>query len=410
MLDIKFIRENPKLVEEKAKQKGYVVNVKKLLEVDQARRKLIEEVDKLRSERKKAADSRDEKEGQKIKKELRKKEDELEKAHEQFYFAIREIPNLPADDVPLGKDESENKIVREVGKPKKFDFQARDHLELGTSLDILDFERGSKVTGSGFYYLKGEAVKLELALVNYGIDFLSKKGFMSFVTPELTRARFYEGTGYLPRGPEAQTYTITNSNLGLIATAEVTLAGLHADETLNKKDLPRYYAGYSHCFRVEAGSYGKYSKGLYRVHQFTKVEMYVYCQPEYSQQMHQELLASEEEFWKSLEIPYRVVEMCTGDLGAQAAKKFDLEAWMPGRGDWGEITSTTNTTDYQARRLNIKYKKGKSTEYVHTLNGTLVATSRGLIAIMENYQQKDGSIAVPRVLQKYTGFAKIPST
>ena len=409
MLDIKFIRQNPKLVEEKAKQKGYDVDIDKLLKVDEDRRKLIEEVDKVRSERKKAAEARDEKKGQQLKKELKEKENLLEKAHEEFYLLIREIPNLAADDAPIGKDESENKVVKQVGQAKKFDFHPRDHLQLGTALDILDFENGAKVAGSGFYYLKNEGARLELALVNYGIDFLIKKGFAPVITPDLARAKFYEGTGYLPRGPEAQTYMIADSDLGLIATAEVTLAGLHTEETLSEKDLPRKYAGYSHCFRKESGSYGKYSKGLYRVHQFTKVEMYIYCQPDDSNKMHQELLETEKEFFSSLEIPYRVVEMCTGDLGSQASKKFDLEAWMPGRGDWGEITSTSNTTDYQARRLNIRYKKGNSTEYVHTLNGTLMATSRTLIAILENYQAKDGSILIPKALQKYTGFAKIPS-
>lgn len=416
MLDIRFIRENPELIQEKARQKGYEVDVKKLLAVDAARRKLIEEVDSLRADRKKAAEGRDEKAGLALKKELKEKENLLEKTQEEFYFLIREIPNLPADDVPVGKDESDNKIVKQVGEPKKFDFPPRDHLELGKALDILDFESGAKVAGAGFYYLKNEAVKLELALVNYGIDFLTKRGYIPYITPDLARRKFYEGTGYLPKGPEAQTYAIANSDLGLIATAEVTLAGMHSDETLSEKDLPRKYAGYSHCFRMEEGSYGKYSKGLYRVHQFTKIEMYIYCPPQDSAVLHQELLANEEEFWQSLEIPYRVVEMCTGDLGAQAAKKFDLEAWMPGRGDWGEITSTSNTTDYQARRLNIKFlpagrqgKKGSSSEYVHNLNGTLVATSRGPIAIMENFQQKDGSIQIPKVLHKYTGFTKIPS-
>jgi len=281
-------------------------------------------------------------------------------------------------------------------------------LELGKSLDLIDFETATKVSGSNLYYLKNQAVLLELALTNYAFDILTKEGFTPLITPDLARQKFYTGTGYLPQGPEAQTYKIKDSDLGLIATAEITLAGIHSDEILDEKDLPKKYAGFSHCFRLEAGSYGKYSKGLYRIHQFSKIEMYVYCSPEKSEKIHQYLLSLEEKIFQGLEIPYRVVEMCTGDLGAQAAKKYDLEAWMPGRGDWGEITSTSNTTDYQARRLGIRFKrKDGSVEFTYTLNGTAIAISRTIIAILENYQQKDGSVLVPKVLQKYLNFKKI---
>ncbi len=235
-------------------------------------------------------------------------------------------------------------------------------------------------------------------------NFLVKKGFVPVSTPDLARSRYYLGTGYNPRGPEAQIYTIDGEDLGLIATAEITLAGLHADEILDAEKLPVKYVGVSHCFRKEAGAYGRYSRGLYRVHQFTKVEMFVYSLPETSEKMHEELLKIEEDLYSELEIPFRVVEMCSADLGAQAVRKFDLEAWMPGRKDWGEITSTSNTTDYQARRLNIRYKtKDGKLEPVHTLNGTAVTTSRLPIAILENFQQKDGTVLVPKVLQKYMG-------
>jgi len=279
---------------------------------------------------------------------------------------------------------------------------------LGESLDIIDFERASKVSGSGFYYLKNEGGLLELALVRYALDFLKNKGCELLFTPDLARDRFYLGTGYLPRGPEAQTYEIKDSDLGLIATAEITLAGYHADEILNEADLPKRYAGYSHCFRQEAGGYGKYSKGLYRVHQFTKVEFFCYSKPEDSSRMHEEILFWEEELWRGLGIPYRVIDMCTGDLGTQAARKFDLEAWMPGRDDWGEVTSASNTTDYQARRLGIKFRrKSGETEFAHTLNGTAIATSRAIVAILENYQTESGRVKIPETLVKYIGVKEI---
>lgn len=415
MLDINFIRENPEKVKEGVRKKGYDPKlVEGVLELDGRWRETLAAVEDLRRERNEVAKQTGEeaiKHGKEIKEELKKLEPELKNLEEQRELSLMEIPNLPLDDVPVGGDEKENVEVRKWGEVPEFDFTARDHVELGKALDILDFETGSKVAGSGFYYLKNDGVLLELALVRYGIDFLNKKGFTPFITPDLARERYYVGTGYLPRGPEAQTYTIMDTDLGLIATAEVTLVGIHSDEVLEEKELPKRYSGYSHCFRVEAGSYGKYSKGLYRVHQFTKVEMFVYCKPSESSKMHQELLGLEEEFWQSLGVPYRVVEMCTGDLGAQAAKKYDLEAWMPGRnppaGGYGEITSTSNTTDYQARRLNIRWRKGNEMEYVHTLNGTLVATPRAIISILENFQQKDGSVVIPEVLHSYMGKDKI---
>ncbi|MEX2033528.1 MAG: serine--tRNA ligase, partial [Candidatus Colwellbacteria bacterium] len=290
----------------------------------------------------------------------------------------------------------------------KFNFEPKDHLELGKSLDIIDFETGSKVAGSGFYYLKNDGVLLELALVRYALDFLAKNRFTLWLTPDLAREKFYLGTGYMPQGEEAQTYVIEGTDLGLIATAEVTLAGIHSDEIMNEADLPKLYAGYSHCFRQEAGAYGKYSKGLYRLHQFTKVEMFTYVKPEDSPKTHELLLELEERLWQGLGIPYRVVEMSTGDLGAMAARKFDLEAWMPGRGDWGEVTSASNTTDYQARRLGIKFRKSDgSLEFTHTLNGTALATSRAIIAILENYQTEEGKIVIPEVLRDYVGKSEI---
>lgn len=407
MLDIKFVRENPEKVKEGIKNKGQDPQVvETLLGIDKRKRELLGEIEKLREERNHLG--KDLERGKQIKEALKNLEPKWGKLNQEFERLLLTIPNLPSPQAPVGKDESENKEIRSWGEPKKFDFKPQDHLELGKKLDLLDFETGAKVSGSQFYYLKNEGVLLELALVRYALEILIKEGFTPWLTPDLARERFYLGTGYLPRGPEAQTYEIKDADLGLIATAEVALAGIHADEILKEEELPKKYAGFSHCFRVEAGGYGKYSKGLYRVHQFSKVEMYIYCLPQQSEKFHQHLLSLEEKIFQGLEIPYRVVEMCTGDLGAQAARKFDLEAFMPGRGEWGEITSNSNTTDYQARRLNIKYRqKNGETEFVHTLNGTAIAASRALIATLENYQQKDGSILVPEVLQNYTGFEKI---
>lgn len=414
MIDINLIREKPELVKEGITKKGYDASVvNRVLEFDKKRLDLLQQVEKLRQERNSVAKTQSEnsrERGREIKKELHDLEPKLAATQEAYSEVLNQIPNLPQNDVPVGYGEKDNKVLRVWGTPKEFSLAAKDHQELGELLDILDFDRGTKVAGSGFYYFKNDGALLELALVQYGMQFLVKRGFTPFVTPDLARARYYLGTGYLPKGDEAQTYVIEGTDLGLIATSEVTLAGYHADEVLNKKDLPKKYAGFSHCFRREDGAYGKYSKGLYRVHQFSKVEMFVFALPEESEKIHEELLKIEEEFWQSLEIPYRVVEMCTGDLGAQASRKIDIEAWMPGRGDYGEVTSTSNTTDYQARNLNIRYRTGDKTEYIHTLNGTLFASSRCPLAIIENNQQEDGSIVIPEVLQPYMGKEKIETT
>ena len=417
MLDIKFIRENPDKTREGLKKKGMDFDLDYLLSLDEKRRKKIQEVDEMRARQnalsgeiataRKSDRDKNIAESKELKIKLGDVEFELKAIEEEFEELTGKFPNLPLDNVPVGAGERDNVVFREIGERPKFSFQPKDHFELGTTLGIIDFETGAKVSGSDFYYLKNAGVMLELALVQYALEFLSQKGFSPRITPDLARSKFYLGTGYLPRGSEAQTYMIEDSDLGLIATAEVTLAGIHADEILDNKQLPIYYAGYSHCFRRESGSYGKYSKGLYRVHQFTKVEMFVYCRPEDSPKIHEDLLGYEEKLWQGLGIPYRVVEMCAGDLGAQAARKFDLEAWMPGRKDWGEVTSTSNTTDYQARRLGIKYRDADGKiKFVHTLNGTAIAVSRAIIAILENYQQEDGSVEIPEVLQKYMGGMK----
>ena len=409
MLDINLIRNNPGVVKEGISKKGADPKlVDDFLTLDKEWRELTKEADNLRARQNELSAQRNIEEGKKVKIQVQEIETTLRKLEANRQEILEQIPNPPSDKAPVGKDESENVVLREVGEKPEFNFEPKDHVELGKALDLIDFEAASKVAGSGFYYLKNDGVLLELALVRYALDFLAKNGFDLWITPDLAREKFYLGTGYVPRGPEAQTYVIEDSDLGLIATAEITLAGIHADEIIEEENLPKLYAGYSHCFRQEAGAYGKYSKGLYRVHQFTKVEMFAYTTPEDSPSMHEKLLELEEKLWQSLGVPYRVVEMCTGDLGAMAVKKFDLEAWMPGRDDWGEVTSASNTTDYQARRLGIKFRrKNGEVEFAHTLNGTALATSRAIIAILENYQTKEGRIIIPEVLRDYVGKAEI---
>lgn len=408
MLDIKFIRENVDLVKTATKNKGFDETVvDKLIEVDSQRRKLIQKTEELRARKNKLGKD-DIEEGKKLKVEVKEVEESLNSIEEKYNELLWKVPNVPSPKSPVGKNDKENLEIKKWGEPTKFSFTPKDHLELGKNLGILDFDAGSKVTGSQFYFLYGDGALLEIALTHYVFDKLSKEGFLPVITPDLAKSRYYLGTGYAPRGDEAQTYTIEGEDLGLIATAEVTLAGSHADEAIPESELPLKYIGYSHCFRQEAGAYGKYSKGLYRVHQFTKTEMFIYCKPEDSERLHEYLLQMEEEIYQELELPYRVLEMCTGDLGAMAARKFDVEVWMPGRNDYGEVTSTSNCTDYQARNLNIKYKKKNGeTEYLHMLNGTAIVMSRVPVAILENFQNEDGSITIPKVLQKWMGKEKI---
>lgn len=406
MLDINFIRQNIDVVKKGVTNKGFDITlVDHVLELDEKRRKLILEIEQLRAKRNVIASQKKfSEEGKIVKEQLKDKEPELETITKEYLENLQKIPNVPSDKAPIGNGEKDNVEIRKWGTPTKFNFEPKDHLELGKSLEILDFEVGAKVTGSQFFFLYGDGALLELALTHYVFDKLSKVGFLPVMTPDLAKSRYYLGTGYAPKGDEAQTYTIEGQDLGLIATAEVTLAGSHADETIPEDKLPLKYVGYSHCFRQEAGAYGKYSKGLYRVHQFSKTEMFIYCKPEESEKFHELILKTEEEIYQELGLPYRVVEMCTGDLGAMAARKFDIEVWMPGREDYGEVTSTSNCTDFQARNLNIKFRrKTGETEYIHMLNGTAVVMSRVPLAIIENFQQKDGSIKIPEVLQKWMG-------
>mgnify|MGYP000540912138 FL=1 len=354
-------------------------------------------------------------EGKNIKDAVSSAESKLSELEVKLEEAGRQIPNMANPEVPVGKVDTENLEVKKVGQPRKFEFKPKSHVELGESLDLIDFERGTKVSGAKFYYLKNEAVFLEQSLIMYALNILRKHGFTTFITPDIAREEILKGIGFNPRGNESNVYAIEDEGTCLVATAEITLGGYHSGEILDKSKLPLMYCGLSHCFRREAGAAGQFSKGLYRVHQFDKVEMFVYCLPEQSDSLHEKLRLIEEEIFSGLGLPFRVVDTCTGDLGAPAYRKWDLEAWMPGRadenhpdGDYGEVTSTSNCTDYQARRLNVKYHDddGKN-KYVHMLNGTAVAVGRAMLSILENYQNEDGSVTIPEVLVPYCGFDKI---
>ncbi|MDR2068889.1 MAG: serine--tRNA ligase [Spirochaetaceae bacterium] len=349
-------------------------------------------------------------EGKKYKEDIAAVEGELARVGAELEAEARRIPNMAHPDVPVGKEDKDNLEVKRIGEPAKFDFEPADHVKLGQDLDIIDFDSGTKVSGTKFYYLKNEGVFLELGLIRYALDILQKKGFTPFITPDIAKEEILEGIGFNPRGAESNVYTLEGEGSCLVGTAEITLGGYYSDRIIPREKLPLRMAGLSHCFRREAGAAGQFSKGLYRVHQFTKLEMFVYCLPEESDAMHEELRSVEEEIFSGLSIPFRVVDTCTGDLGAPAYRKWDLEAWMPGRngGEWGEVTSTSNCTDYQARRLNIKYKdeEGKN-RFVHMLNGTAIAISRGIIAILENFQQRDGTVKLPEALVPYCGFEMI---
>jgi len=346
-------------------------------------------------------------EGKKLKDEIASAESGLAELEKELEAEARKIPNMAHPDAPVGKEDKDNLEVKRVGTPPQFSFEPKDHVRLGHDLDIIDFDSATKVSGTKFYYLKNQGVYLELGLVRYALDILRDRGFTPFITPDIAREEILEGIGFNPRGAESNVYTIEGEAACLVGTAEITLGGYYADTILSKDALPLRMAGLSHCFRREAGAAGQFSRGLYRVHQFTKLEMFVYCLPGESDRFHDELRSIEEEIFDGLNIPYRVVDTCTGDLGAPAYRKWDLEAWMPGRnnGEWGEVTSTSNCTDYQARRLNIRYKDddGKN-KFVHMLNGTAIAISRAIIAILENFQQADGSVHLPRVLAPYCGF------
>jgi len=419
VLDLKFIRENAKAVQENCKNRGVEADVGLVVGLADRRSALIQELNELKQEQNRMAKSigqeRDAEARERLivgsremKQEIPAKETELHEVEGRLRDEQLKIPNMTHPDSPIGRDDSENVEIRRSGEIPEFSFEPKDHVELGDSLGIIDFEAGAKTTGSKFYFLRGDAVLLEIGLIRYALDLLAGYGYEPTITPDLARDEALVGTGFIPRGPETQIYSVENDDLSLIATAEIPLAGQLTDEVVEEERLPLRYAGLSHCFRTEAGSHGRASRGLYRVHQFTKVEMFAFTTPENSEAIHEEMVEIEERIFQGLGLPYRVVDICTGDLGGAAYRKYDLEAWMPGRDDFGEVTSTSNTTDYQARRLRIRYRKeGGRPQLLHTLNGTALAMSRALISLLEIYQQEDGSVKLPEVLIPYVGKERI---
>jgi seryl-tRNA synthetase len=420
MLDPHFIRDNLEAVKANCRNRNVPAEVDRVAQLEDERRRLAQETQAIQQRQnevaKKTKDERDPakraeliQEGKSLKEGVSGLEKRQRQVEADLRAALLQIPNMSHPAAPPGND---NKVLRRWGEPRRFDFALKDHVALAEALDLVDFEAGSLVAGPKFYFLKNEAVLLELALVQYATAALLREGYTPVITPDLARAEVLEGIGFIPRGPETQIYAIENSDLCLIATAEITLGGMHRDQILEELNLPIKYVGLSHCFRTEAGAPGRDTRGLYRVHQFTKVEMFVFCAPDQSEGLHEELLRTEEAIFRGLGLPYQVIDTAVGDLGGPAYRKYDLEAWMPGRGqggEYGEVTSASNCTDYQARRLNIRYKQPgqKGTRFVHTLNGTAVAVTRALLAILEIYQQADGSVIVPEVLRSVVGKERI---
>jgi seryl-tRNA synthetase len=420
MLDLNFVCDNLDAVRTNCVNRGVAADVDSILADRNRRNELIAEIDTIRREQNDLSSQIPKEKDASLKqtliargKELRagvgEKEETLKAIEAAIHGKLSSIPNMTHPDAPVGRESTDNKVVRTWGERRKFDFQPLDHVALAEKHDLIDLESGARVAGHGFYFLKNEAVLLELALVQYALQMAMKAGFVPHTTPDVARDSVLHGTGYIPRGNETQIYSIQDTDLSLVATAEITLGGTLLDQIVDAGKLPMKLAGLSHCFRTEAGAHGKATRGIYRVHQFTKVEMFAFTLPEQSEQVHQEIVAIEEALFQGLGIPYQVIDTCTGDLGGPAYRKYDLEAWMPGRNEYGEVTSASNCTDFQARRLGTRYKSAekKGTHFVHTLNGTAIACTRAIIAILENYQQADGSIVIPEVLRAWVGKDKI---
>jgi seryl-tRNA synthetase len=419
MLDPQYIREHLDAVKANCKNRNVTADVDRVVALDDERKSILSKMQKDQEDAnliaKSVGQEKDPVEKQKKidlgkmrRESVAKYQAEVKQVEADLRAVVSAIPNMTHPDAPIGALPEDNKVIKKWGEPTKFDFKPKDHVALAEALDLVDFEAGAAVAGQKFYFLKNEAVLLEIALIHYAFDTLLKHGYTPIITPDLARVDVLEGIGFMPRGEGTQIYSIANSDLCLIATAEITLGGMHRDKIMDDAKLPLKYVGLSHCFRTEAGAPGRDTRGLYRVHQFTKVEMFVFCTPEESDAIHQELLGIEEAIFQGLGLPYHVIDTCTGDLGGPAYRKYDIEAWMPARGkdgEYGEVTSTSNCTDFQARRLNIRYKstKHKGTRFVHTLNGTAVAVSRCLVALLENYQQADGSVVIPEALRGWMG-------
>jgi seryl-tRNA synthetase len=421
MLDIKFIRDNKEKVIKGLEKRLFkdIDLIDQVLNLDEKRKKLLLEIEDIRAKRNIISKEKNIEEGKKIKEELSKKEPELKEIEERFKEVLYKLPSVPLDDVPAGPEENK-KVIKTVGKLKKFDFAPKDHLELGIKLGMIDIERASKVSGSRFAYLKGDGVLLELALINFALEKLIKEGFTPVFPPMLIKKEITEGLGYWQSDGNKNYYSVKDYeelsegkerelDLYLVGTGEHSLVPMHTDELLEEKDLPKKYVAFSSCFRREAGTYGKDTKGILRMHQFDKVEMVSLTKPEDSPEMHEKMLSISEELMKELGIPYQVVILAAGDIAYPLSKTYDIESFMPGQGRYRETHSVSTATDYQSRRLNIKFKSKDGNKYVHILNGTVFAIGRTIIAIMENYQNKDGSIIVPEVLRKWVGKDKITS-
>ncbi|HSQ55170.1 MAG TPA: serine--tRNA ligase [Gemmata sp.] len=426
MLDASFIRDNAVAVKANCRNRGVSeIPVDRVIAFDSKRKELVQrrsdtaakknEISKQFAKATPEQRSALKEQSTALDKEIGILDAELKLVEDDLKVNLVQIPNMTHPDAPVGADEKANKVVAKFGDPRKFDFKPKDHVGLCESLDLADFEAGAKVAGQKFYFLKNEGALLEMALVHYAMQTVLKHGYTPVITPDLASKDVLEGIGFIPRNPDPtkrEVYTIEHSDLCLIATAEITLGGMHRDQIFDETELPKRYVGLSHCFRTEAGAAGRDTKGLYRVHQFTKVEMFAFCTPEQSEALHREIKEIEEEIFKGLGLCFHVIDTATGDLGGPAYRKYDLEAWMPGRGEkgeYGEVTSTSNCTDYQARRLQVRYrsKNFKGNRFVHTLNGTAIACTRALIAILENYQQADGSVVIPEVLRAWVGKEKI---
>ena len=422
MIDTRELKSRYDEIKANIENRFMKVDLDQIIRDSEERSILLQEVEALRAKRNETASKMKGKmdnetrqaliaEGKAIKDELANKEALFAEVDARFSAEARTIPNYASPEAPIGKEDKDSLAVKFHLEPKYFPFKAKDHVQLGEELDILDFDSGAKVAGQKFYYIKNQGVILQMALERYAMDIVLKHGFTPFITPDVAKEEILQGIGFNPRGEESNIYTLEGTGTCLVGTAEITLGGYYQNTIIDKKDLPIKMTGLSHCFRREAGGAGQYSKGLYRVHQFSKLEMFIYSLPEESNEWHKKILAIEEEIFSGLGLAYRIVDTATGDLGAPAYRKFDIEAWMPGRGEngeYGEVTSTSNCTDYQARSLNIRYRDddGK-VKFVHMLNGTAIALSRAIVAILENYQNEDGSISIPEALIPYTGFDRI---
>lgn len=410
MIDIKQIRENPAVIEKQLAKKAFKVDLGHLLKIDDQRLQLIGEVEELRSQRNTAAQNRDIEKGREVKEKLEKVEHALSAVEEEFLRELYKIPNPPLENVPEG-DETKNKVLRQVGKPKAFDFPPQDHLEIGERLDIIDVPRAAKVSGSRFAYLKGAGVQLELAIVNYTFKKLASEGFTPIFPPALIRQEITQGLGYWQEGGNENYYLVKDYgvdgqggelNLYLVGTGEHSVVPMHSGEVFAEKDLPKKYLAFSSCFRREAGSYGKDTRGILRVHQFDKLEMVEFVKPADDERERRQMLKLVEEMMQELSLPYQVVQLAAGDLGFPSAETIDIETWIPSQNRYRETHSISTTTHFQSQRFNIRYQKASGgRSFVHILNGTAFAIGRILIAIIENYQQKDGSIAIPKALREY---------